>query len=219
MKKKTGGMRIFKVFGLFLFSLIFFGLLSLATFPKFLLFDRLLIQNKIFLIAQKVKENSMSIELFKGKVYFQNREALEFDYTKLSLGFLSVNGKILCRGKISEISYSFLGSIETKFRDFSCTPFVKKVNGRIELSDGIYGRVKLEGFKTELALLDEINLNFKGQTFTGSVKYLGMELKGQGRITLNRKNFLMSKVDGEFKGNGVRIKVQGTLNNLRVYMK
>jgi len=209
-------MRIFKALRVILLSTILLVLLSFFTFPKFLIFDRLLLERKVFLLAQRVKENLLSLELFKGRVYFRDKEVIHFDFAKLSLGFLSIESEVRCGRKTSRAVYSFFGGLEVILREFTCSPFVKEVNGRLKVKEGVYGRIKLRGLKTNVVVLDEVNLNFKGKTFTGSVKYLGMELKGSGRISLNSKNLLMSRVDGEFRGGGLKIKVFGTIKNLSI---
>jgi len=212
-------MRIFKVLGLVIFTLVFTGILLTSTFPKFLFLDRILLKNDLYLLAHKVKEKPLSLEIYKGKVFSKNGELIHFDSARLYVNLLSLNLELLCNGKPSKLSYDLFGNLKVNFNGFSCSPFFKSLSGNLELKNGISGKIKVEGLKTKLAVLEELSLNFRGKNFTGEINYLGMELKGQGRILLNKENFLDSKVDGEFRGSGITLRVSGKLKRLRVNVR
>ena len=200
----------------FILTLIFTMVGVFLFFPKYLLLDSFLQKNKIFLLSSGVKEDINKITFGKGRVFVRNEEIASFDRLELALVPFGVRAKILCKGKSSEVFYGLSGEIEISLRDFSCTKSVKLLRADLKISDGIYGTLHAEGVSNKNLSLDKISLNFRGESFTGSVSYLGMELKGSGKLKLNRKNPLKSRVSALFKGNGISVEVVGSLENLSV---
>ncbi|WP_461828772.1 hypothetical protein [Aquifex sp.] len=197
-------------------ALLFTALGILLLFPKYLFLESLLQKNRIFLLSQGVKEDINKVTFGKGRVFVGNEEIASFDRLELALVPFGVKAEILCKGKTSEIQYGLSGEIEISLRDFSCTKSVKLLRANLRISDGIYGTLHAEGVSNKNLQLDKISLNFRGESFTGSVSYLGMELKGSGKLKLNRKNPLKSKVSALFRGNGISVEVVGSLENLSV---
>ncbi len=197
-------------------TLLFTALGTFLLFPKYLFLESLLQKNRIFLLSQGVEEDVNKVTFGKGRVFVGNEELASFDRLELALVPFGVKAEILCKGKASEVIYGLSGEIKISLRDFSCSKSVKLLRANLRISDGIYGTLHAEGVSNRNLQLDKISLNFRGESFTGSVSYLGMELKGSGKLKLNRKNPLKSRVSALFKGKGISVEVVGSLENLSV---
>jgi len=90
------------------------------------------------------------------------------------------------------------------------------LRGELSLTDGIYGNLYAEGVKMENLSLESMSFEFNGKEFTGKLNYFGMELSGKGRIILNPKEPLRSRVSALFRGKNLSVEVFGTIDNLRV---
>jgi len=199
--------------------LVILSTLLFLTFPKFIFADKLLEKNGFFLITKGVKEYPFSIILGKGELYSKNGKLIYFDKAIATFTLKGLSLKIFCEGKPSETLLGYFGKIKLKFKEFSCLEHAKLLNGKLTLGEGIFGRVKIEGLNFRKVFLDRLSLNFKGKTFSGKISYMGFELQGSGIVELNRKNLMDSKVDGEFSSKGIKVKVQGTLRNLRITVR
>ena len=210
---------LFKVFLGTVLVLVILSTLLFLTFPKFIFADKLLERNGFFLITKGVKEYPFSIILGKGEIYSKNERLIYFDKAIATFTLKGLSLKIFCEGKHLETRLEYLGKVELKFKEFSCLEHIKLLNGALTLGEGIFGRVEIEGLNFRKVSLDRLSLNFKGKTFSGKISYMGFELQGSGIIELNRKNLMDSKVDGEFSSKAIKVKVQGTLRNLRITVR
>ncbi len=200
----------------FILTLILTAIGVFLFFPKYLFLESLLQKNKIFLLSSGIKEEINKITFGKGRIFVGNEEIASFDKLELALVPFGVRATLLCRGKPSEVLYNLSGELRLSFKDFRCSKSVKLLRANLKISEGIYGTFHAEGVSNKNLNLDKISLNFRGESFTGSVSYLGMELKGSGKLKLNRKNPLKSGVSALFKGNGITVEVVGSLENLSV---
>ena len=203
----------------FLLTAVFTLLGVFLLFPKYLFLEQLLQKNKVFLIAKGVREDINKITFGKGKVFTGNKELFDFDKLVLALVPFGVKADIICKGKHSEVFYFLPGKLKLVFKDFTCFKDFALLRANLEISEGIYGSFYAEGVSNERLRIDKISLNFRGNKFTGAVKYLGMELKGSGSVKLNRNNPLRSHISALFKGKGLSVEILGTPENLSVKLR
>ncbi|GAB6066186.1 hypothetical protein JCM9492_12780 [Aquifex pyrophilus] len=200
----------------FLLSLVLF---LFFTFPKFIFIDKLLERYKIFLISEKVYEGYFNVILNRGRVFYSNKEVFNFDVGKLELKpfYLLIN--LSCKGRKIELKLYPSGEINFSSDVYGCFKDLEEIRGNVVLNKDIRGKLELKGLKAQGFNIDSVILNFRGVRFEGTILYGGMELKGSGTIKLNRKNILLSRIDGNFRGSGINLKVYGNLKNLRVSVR
>jgi len=200
-------------FLLTLTSLILFLGLFVLTIPKFLLLDRWLLAQGIYLTANKVEEGITYIKLSSPKVIYKDLELARLDSLELSLGFPYLYLKGKCQGGHVEIKLYPFGKVEAKGKDFNCFKGFNLKSLDLTIKEGITGKIELYDVKLRDTDVERLFIEFKGRTFDMSAKALGVELVGGGQISWNSKEILKSQINGTAVGGGVRFIIQGTLQS------
>ncbi len=208
-----------KVLSTLVLTIILSLLIIFLLFPKYLFLEELLQRKGIFILSRGVKEGLNSVVFGKGRVFFRNEELAKFGKLELRITPFGIKVKLLCKGRVSELLFSFFGNIEAHIRDFVCSSKVKRLRAELKISEGVYGNLYAEKISGKGTVINKVSLSFRGDVFTGSLNYLGMELRGRGRVKLNKKNLLKSYVSALFKGKGVSLEVLGTLSNPSVRLR
>jgi len=82
----------------------------------------------------------------------------------------------------------------------NCIRGVEEIAGKLVLEEGLRGRISLRGVSFRGLELSALDLEFEGERFRGTLSYMGMELRGGGRIRVNREDLLSSEVSARFRG-------------------
>ena len=200
-------------FLLSLTSLVLFAGLFILTIPKFLLLDRWLLAQGIYLTANKVEEGVAYIKLSSPKVVYKDSELARLDSLELSLGFPYLYLKGKCQGGHVEVKLYPFGRVEAKGKDFNCFKGFNLKSLDFTIKDGITGKMELQEIKLRDTNVERLFIEFKGRTFDMSAKALGVELVGGGQIGWNPKSILKSQINGTAISGGVRFIIQGTLQS------
>ncbi|MFN3598514.1 MAG: hypothetical protein ACK4VK_02090 [Aquificaceae bacterium] len=198
----------------FLFFLVVFLILFL-TFPKFLVFDKLLLKNGIYLTAQKVDETPISIRLKGVEMYNQNSRLSRFDFLKVGLGVFRIRLEGYC-GKANLVLEISPWGMVLRAKDFTCLEGMEGLSTELYIKEGIYGNLNIKGIKVQGIKLDEISFDFKGRVFTAKGKMGGINLIGDGQIVYNSKNPLRSAINGQVSGGGIRLIIGSTLERIEI---
>jgi len=204
-----------KLFFSLLLGLLSAGFLTFLTFPRIPLAEHLLSQRKLYLLSEGAGEEAVKLFWKKGKLFYGEEELLRFDLLTLYL-LPRQRLEVLCGGKKLKVDYA-LGAFRSFYAEgFTCLKGAQKVEGSLEERGGLYGKLSLRGLEAGGFFLEAVELEFEGKRFKGSVKYGNLLLRGGGTLNLDPKNPLKSKVKALFEGGGVRLRVEGTLERLRV---
>ncbi|MCX8076317.1 MAG: hypothetical protein N3C57_04715 [Aquificaceae bacterium] len=193
----------------------FFGFLAvllfaLFTFPKFLLLERILLKNNVYMTAESVEEGIASIALKRVNLYTQGSRFMYFDSLKLYLLPFKVVVNGLCEGKELRAELSIF-SKSVSAESFRCTSLADSLSASIRIKDGLYGTLSLKGINAQGFKIDELSIQLRGKVFTAKAKAMGFELLGDGQIDFKSSNFLQSKINGYISGAGLRFNLSGTL--------
>ncbi|MFN3871210.1 MAG: hypothetical protein ACK4MW_07000, partial [Aquificaceae bacterium] len=203
---------------LLFYSLLFFLFLFLTlllTLPKFLIFDDLLLKRGLYLAAQKVEENPISLTLKGVDIYAQNSRLLRFDLLKIRLGLFNLRFEGYC-GKGSLLLELYPWKKLLKAKDFTCLEGMEGLSADLYAKEGIYGTLHIKGIKAQNVKLDEISFDFKGRVFTTRGRMGGIDLIGDGQIVYNPKDPFKSAINGQVSGMGMKFVVGGTLERLEI---
>ena len=199
---------------IFILLLLLSGLYGI---PKAVIIDRLLMERGIYLLAGKVRETPLSIELEKARIFLRDEELGRFEKLKLSLRPFALNITGKCRKGVFSSTLSAGGDLEIKLRNLDCVKRVQSASGKLKIEgDKIFGNIEVKGLKVPGASIDSANFEFKGQDFKGKITYLGMTLTGGGKVKINPKNLRESTIDARFQGKLGNLVVRGTLGNISV---
>lgn len=200
---------------LFAFSIGLLIFLIFLTLPKFILLDRILQKNGIYIITKSVKEGLFSIELEDVVLYDRNSKIAKFKnlYIKLTPIYLLLyaknsSGYFETRYYFMHNDYLIKAKELTSFERF----YLKEAN--IELKKDIQGQIKLEKVKISGTDIDEINILFKEKSFDISLQGKEINAKGSGIIVIDDKNILDSKLTGEVIDKNIKIIVGGSIKNI-----
>jgi hypothetical protein len=82
-------------------------------------------------------------------------------------------------------------------------------NGKVELMDGIKGKLELEDIKLKDMKVDGLTVEFKGRTFSGQARVLDSLIVGDGVVSFNRADPLRSSINGKLIGMGLNLQTFG----------
>jgi hypothetical protein len=86
-------------------------------------------------------------------------------------------------------------------------------NGKVELMDGIKGKLELEDLRLKDLKVDGLTVEFKGRTFSRQARVLDSLIVGDGVVSFNRTDPLRSFINGKLTGMGLNLQISGTLQN------
>lgn len=208
-----------KYLGIFLLSLIAGIFVLLATFPKFLFIDRLLMENDVFLLADSVKEGLFEINLKNAKVYSQNKLILKDSNLSLKLTPSGIKNTINCEGKTSELELSFSKDFQANFSGFHCLTVASEIDGKIYTKDGVYGKLLLKGIKAEGRNINSLELDFKGKTFFFKANIDGINIDGSGNLAYDKNNPANTKINAVASSVGFNVVISGSLLNPQINLR
>ncbi len=192
--------------------------------PKYFLMEKFFSQYGLFNVANSVIEGASFLKYREGQLFYKGGHL--GNYTELAILALPTPKLVWsCKGGFLEAEPSILlDELHIKMKNFDCASSFQKGWSDLILKDkDIKGSLKLQKVKFEQngmeITVEEIFLRFFGTKTEGYIKYMGSELKGGGRIYWNFKAPLESKISLRFTGNGITLKVEGTLGNPKVYLK
>lgn len=195
-------------------TLLIFGVVFsvFVSIPKTVMLHEFLQKKEIYVLANGAKEGLFSVNLFKGSVSFRGKEVGSFDSFKLDL--LPPSADVTCgkgRIKVNLLSKS------VSFKEFSCLKDLSKISGKLKFKEkGLEGKITLEGINTEMGKIERVSLTFKGETFKGRILFAGQDLEGGGRIKLDWQDLANSRVEATFSGNLGKVRLSGSLKDLKV---
>ncbi len=195
------------------------GASFLQALPKSLLLDRLLSKRDIHILADRVKEGPLWIEMENLRLFLQSMEVITLDRLKLYLGIGGIGFSAGCGKGKTEGNLSYLGMLEVTFKEFSCVKFIGKIEGKLLVGDVIRGNLSLEKVKFENIEVESARFRFLGKNFEGNIQAMGMNLLGGGSIKLVRGNPLASEIEASFKGALGNLIVRGKLQKPSVQFR
>jgi hypothetical protein len=203
-----------KILALF-FTLIISVLITYIFLPKFLLIDKILLKNKVFILPQKVNEGMFNINLKKADIYYENKPVIKNSDINLYVYPLSQGLILICENKKSEIIHKTLGGYIFDFNNFKCLNDFSLINGKLEIKGGIKGKIRIEGFKVQGKNVEFLEFLFKGKIFDFKGNVQGINIAGSGIISFNEKNPLNSKINATTSAVGFNFIISGNLTNLQ----
>jgi hypothetical protein len=204
-----------KKFFITLITLIFSFIVIIAFIPKFLITDRLLMKNKVFILPESVSEGIFSINLKKADIYYDDRLVVKGSDIDLYISPLSQGFNLFCQNKKSQILHKTFGGYYFQFDNFKCLEGFENVNGEIRIKDGIVGKLKIDNFRVDNRNFEFLELSFKGKSFDFKGKMQGIDLFGSGVVSFDPKNPLNSKLNAAASALGFNFVISGTITNLQ----
>lgn len=198
---------------------LFAFLVSLIFIPKYLLIDKFLLKNKVFILSENVSEGILTVSLKKADIYYQDKQMVKKSDVDLYLYPLTQGLVLICQSKKSEFLHKTFGGFEIRFDDFKCSPDFESISGNIQIKDGVFGRLKLKNFMAQGRSIDYLEFNFKGKTFEFKGSSQGIDLSGNGIVSYDEKNPLNSKINGTASVVGFNFTVSGTITDLKFNMQ
>jgi hypothetical protein len=199
----------------FILTGIFAGFISLIFIPKFLIIDKVLLKNKVFIISEGVSEGILSVNLKKADVFYNDKQVIKKSDIDLYITPLSQGLILICNSKKSYVKYKTFGGFEFKFDDFRCSTDFESVSGDVQIKDGITGNIKLKNFKVQGRDVEFLEFNFKGKSFDFKGSSQGINISGNGIVSFDQKNPLNSKINSTASTVGFNFVISGTLTNLQ----
>lgn len=201
----------------FIYLVLFLMIFIFLTFPKFLVFDKILQKNGLYLTASSVSEKLLSISIKDATIYSQSSPLVRFDTLKISLRFLGISLSGKCEGGSLNIALGLSGINSLNARDFKCLYQKGALRARLEFQkDGIVGQMSLEKFSAGAYKVDMLEIDFKKRVFSARAKVMGAELRGDGQAVFNAKDPLQSSLNGQLVGPGFRLVISGPLRSLNI---
>ncbi len=199
--------------------LLIAGISALQSLPKAVIIDRLLSRAGLHLLAQDVEETLFRVSFKKAQLFRGNSQVLHLDKLSILPHFVGLKVVGRCEKGYLLGTYNLQGGAKIEFKGFSCLAYAGKVEGKVSLKEGIRGRIVATDVKLEQALLEHLQLNFKGKNFDGEIRAMGVSFKGGGSIRLRKENLLDSEVSASFRSNLGTIVVMGKLRSLSVQLR
>lgn len=209
-----------KFFYLILAGVFLLVLLIFITIPKFIILDRILNKNGVYILPKSVKEGLFDIDLLDTTVYDKTSKIAKFEHLKINLHpiFIEINGRE-ATGYI-KFNYNFIKSAyKIRAKELNAFNAFTIKDAEMEIHKEITGYLNIQNLKTYGTNLEEINITFKGKNF--DIHVLGKEInsKGSGLIVINQNNPFESTFNGEILDSKMRIILSGTLKRLNFDVK
>ncbi|MEN3033933.1 MAG: hypothetical protein ABDH18_02960 [Aquificaceae bacterium] len=199
----------------FLYLALFLILFIALILPKFIIFDKILQKNGLYLIASSVKETPISITLKDTIIYTQSSALVRFDTLNVSLRPSGITLAGSCEGGSLKIHIKPSGIKSLNARDFKCLYQKGALRARLEFKkDGIMGQMSLEKFQAGSYKVEKLEIDFKNRVFVARAKLAGIELQGDGQAVFNAKDPLQSSLNGQLIAPGFRLIISGPLRSL-----
>ena len=188
-------------------------LITISFIPKYMIFSKLASDNNIFFYSQSVKETPFSMQFKNLNLFYTNKKVLSDVNAVLKLIPLSLT--LECKGKPSTFKIGLSKTYYMDFKDFSCLEGVSKISGSLKVSDGFFGRLKLENINANGTKLEFLEIDFKDKVFDLKGSFNGIAFTGNGQISFNKDNPLMSKINGKASASSYNFVLSGSLLDLK----
>jgi hypothetical protein len=188
-------------------------LLTTSFIPKYMIFSKLASNNNIFFFSQSVRETSFSIQFKNLNLFYADKKVLSDVNAALKLIPLSLN--LECKGKPSTFKIGLSKTYQMDFRDFSCLEGISKISGSLKVSDGFFGRLKLENINANGTKLEFLEIDFKDKVFDLKGSFNGIAFTGNGQVSFNKDNPLISKINGKASASSFNFVISGSLLDLK----
>jgi len=188
-------------------------LLTILFIPKYMIFSKLASDNNIFFYSQSVRETPFSIQFKNLNLFYADKKVLSDVSATLKLIPLSLN--LDCKGKPSTFKIGLTKTYQMDFKDFSCLEGVGKISGSLKVSDGFFGRLKLENINANGTKLEFLEIDFKDKVFDFKGSFNGIAFTGNGQVSFNKDNPLMSKINGKASASSYNFVLSGSLLDLK----
>lgn len=208
-----------KYITVFLLSLIFGVFILFSIFPKFILLDKLLMENGVFLTADSVKEGFFDIELKNTNIYTQNKLIIKNSDISLKISLTGLKFTLSCEGKTSYLNIQLSKDFQGEFNSFMCLTVASEVDGKIYTKEGIHGKLTLKGIQAQGRKIDSVEFDFKGKNFFFKAVVDGLNIDGSGNVDYNKDNPLNSKINAIASSLGFNITISGTLLNPQINLR
>lgn len=197
---------------------MFLFLIFILT-PKFLILDRILMKNDIFLLADSVKEGLLGLEIKNVKLYQKDNIILKDADIHVSLRPISLSLDINCNKNISTLKVYPSKDFDIELKDMNCFTVASSMDGKLYTKGGIYGHLKLKGIKAKLKDISSIDIDFKGNTLFFNADVEGIKVSGSGNVSYNIENPFASKINAVASSAGFNIVISGQVSNLKIDMQ
>ncbi|WP_028951164.1 hypothetical protein [Sulfurihydrogenibium subterraneum] len=198
-----------------LITLIISFIIILAFTPKFLIIDKILMKNKVFIMPESVSEGIFSINLKKANVYYNDKLVIKDSDIDLQISPLYQGLNLFCQSKKSQILHKTFGGYYFKFDNFKCLEGFESVNGEVEIKEGVVGKLILKNFKADNRNFEFLEFLFKGKSFDFKGRTQAVDISGSGVVSFDQKNPLNSKLNATASAIGFNFVISGTITNLQ----
>ncbi len=195
-----------------------FLFLGVST-PKFILLDHLLSRRGVYITAGDVEESILSVDLKDVRVSTDRGEILRMDRSRFGVAFEGVYWRGVCGNGTLRVLRTWGGGLKVSAVRFPCFRGASMVDADIEVGNGIWGDLNLEGLDLRGVVVDRIDLKLEGDRFTGSVRAQGTELRGRGRFRFDPEDPASTYAEGTFRGNGLTLQVRGEIGNMNLQIR
>ncbi len=209
--------RIYKSLAYLLVFLLPIPFVFLLTIPKFLIIDNLLQSSGVFALYREVKEGLTYVEVRDAELFADSEKVASLKSAKVEITPMGILLKGTCKkGKVEVFKNLLSGALEMELDNFSCINRIGSVSGELEVKHGLEGSLLVKALELPEIKLEEMRLNFEGKKVHVYVKSMGVELKGEVKLKLNKENLMASEISGRLKGKTMSLIVSGTLGRPRV---
>ena len=197
--------------------LAFLAAAVFLLFPKYAFVERLLKENRISVLAERVREGFNELLYLDGTIFLP--EGLKISYRKFEIKVVPPSAELVCKGGGSLEGRLGVGGAEFLLRNFNCLNRVEGADGKLLLTrrGEVFGDLNLKGLNLKGINLKSADFRFHGGRFEGVLNLGGLKLKGGGtlRVDFNRGIY----VDAVFTGSGTKVFVKGYLPNPEVVVR
>lgn len=190
-----------------------------TALPKGALIDRFLAKKGIGMMVREAREDLAGIAFRDVRLFLNSEELASFASLRLQVGIGGLELEGSCGSGRARIEMDWFGTGSFSADRLNCIRGVEEIAGKLVLEEGLRGRISLRGVSFRGLELSALDLEFEGERFRGTLSYMGMELRGGGRIRVNREDLLSSEVSARFRGDVGTLVLSGKLRSLRAQIQ
>jgi len=185
--------------------------------PKYAATEILFKKFQITPLAEEVDEGPLTLTYKNGTLFLPEGGKINFE--KFQINLMPPSAELICKREGGALLRPDGKGLRVELNRLSCLSTAREVDGRLTVNpDGkIYGWLNLRGVKFENLSAESANFTFNGNTFSGRIRAMGVNLKGGGRIELNFGRGIY--VNATFKGNGLTVNAEGYLPSPKVNLR
>jgi len=197
--------------------LALFAVALLLYLPKYAAAEILFKNFQITPLVEEVDEELAVLTYRNGTLFLP--EGAKINFEKIQINLMPPSAELICKGKGEARLLPAGKKLRVELNRLSCLSLAREVDGRLTINPKgeIFGRLNLKGVRIENLNVESANFTFNGNTFSGWIRAMGVELRGGGRIKLDPKRGLY--INATFEGNGLRVTADGYPPNLKVNLR